>query len=123
MFLNELDLFDRISLGSRYQVLEFSDKEKYSLVVPAPGYSTEEIDIQVVDGVLEVSGKRKDKDAITRLVGSSFKVARLLPDDANSDTINASLDKGVLAVTVPKREKVVKKVSVLSGKEVPALKE
>jgi HSP20 family protein len=72
----------------------------------------EEVKVEVDDGnVLQISGERnKEKEEKTdtwhRVERSSGKFLRRfrLPDNAKTEQIKASMENGVLTVTVPKEE-------------------
>ncbi|KAL9354092.1 hypothetical protein Peur_052062 [Populus x canadensis] len=77
-----------------------------------PGLKKEEVKVEVEDDrVLQISGERnvekEDKnDTWHRVERSSGKFLRRfrLPEDAKMDQAKASMENGVLTVTVPKKE-------------------
>lgn len=83
-----------------------------------PGLKKEEVKVEVEEGnVLQISGERsrekEDKnDTWHRVERSSGKFRRRfrLPENTKLDQIKASMENGVLTVTVPKEE--VKKPEV-----------
>lgn len=83
-----------------------------------PGLKKEEVKVEVEEGrVLQISGERtkekEDKnDTWHRMERSSGRFLRRfrLPENAKVDQVRASLENGVLTVTVPKEE--VKKSDV-----------
>ncbi|XP_054805790.1 17.3 kDa class I heat shock protein-like [Prosopis cineraria] len=83
-----------------------------------PGLKKEEVKVEIEDNsVLQISGERKvekeDKnDTWHRVERSSGKFLRRfrLPENAKMDRVKASMENGVLTVTVPKEE--VKKPEV-----------
>nr|WLR90809.1 HSP17.4 [Selenicereus monacanthus] len=85
-----------------------------------PGVKKEEVKVEVEDGnVLKISGQRsREKEEKTdtwyRVERSSGEFLRRfrLPENAKVDEVKASLENGVLTVTVPKAE--VKKPEVKS---------
>ena len=85
-----------------------------------PGLNKEEVKVEVEDDrMLQISGERmvekeEKKDTWHRVERSSGKFLRRfrLPENAKMDQIKASMENGVLTVTVPKVE--VKKPDVKS---------
>ncbi|KAK9048187.1 hypothetical protein SSX86_032850 [Deinandra increscens subsp. villosa] len=85
-----------------------------------PGIKKEEVKVEVEDGrVLQITGERnvekEDKnDTRHRVERSSGKFTRRfrLPENAKMEDVKASMENGVLTVTVPKEE--VKKPDVKS---------
>ncbi|ESR48810.1 hypothetical protein CICLE_v10032971mg [Citrus x clementina] len=83
-----------------------------------PGLKKEEVKVEVEDGrVLQISGERsreqeEKNDKWHRVERSSGKFMRRfgLPENAKMDQIRASMENGVLTVTVPKED--VKKPEV-----------
>ena len=81
----------------------------YAFVIDMPGLKSGEIKVQVEDdNLLVISGERKrvdDKDGkylrMERRVGK-FMRKFALPENANTDTISAACQDGVLTVTVEK---------------------
>ncbi|KAF9601355.1 hypothetical protein IFM89_019087 [Coptis chinensis] len=85
-----------------------------------PGFKKEEVKVEVEEGrVLQISGERnKEKEEkndtwhrVERKSGSFLRRFRL-PENAKVDEVKASMENGVLTVTVPKEE--VKKSEVKS---------
>lgn len=88
-----------------------------------PGYRPEDVDIEVHDGYVEISGsttqqKESDDDSgrryhrIERRTGSFSRSVRL-PCSVNEDAVEAELADGVLTVALPKSEEAkVKKVRI-----------
>ncbi|XVF68879.1 hypothetical protein PTKIN_Ptkin11bG0036700 [Pterospermum kingtungense] len=92
--------------------------EAHVFKADVPGLKKEEVKVEVEDdGVLQISGERnvekEDKnDTWHRVERSSGKFLRRfrLPENAKMDQIKASMESGVLTVTIPKLE--VKKPDV-----------
>jgi HSP20 family protein len=76
-----------------------------------PGMSEDDIEIEIKDGVLTVSGERKSEQEhkdegyyrVERAFGS-FSRSLTLPDGVSADQVSANFDKGVLEVRIPKPE-------------------
>ncbi|MEO7932748.1 MAG: Hsp20/alpha crystallin family protein [Chthoniobacterales bacterium] len=87
------------------------DKEQVQVVVELPGLKKEDISLSFQDGVLTISGERKDtteqKDGEThrseRFFGR-FERSVELPVEVNPDRINATYQNGLLTVTLAKAE-------------------
>ncbi|HKH13824.1 MAG TPA: Hsp20/alpha crystallin family protein [Solirubrobacterales bacterium] len=76
-----------------------------------PGLDSDDVNIEVKDGVLTVSGERKTEheeraDGFYRVERASggFSRSMSLPQDVDAERIDASFDKGVLEVRIPKPE-------------------
>jgi HSP20 family protein len=89
----------------------FEREDSLVLKADLPGLREEDVQIEVRDNVLTISGERKaefeDKQNGYYRVERSFgRFARslTLPDGVNADAIAASFDNGVLEVTIPKPE-------------------
>lgn len=72
-----------------------------------PGVSQEDINLELREGELVISGEIKERERKGQLRRQVRKTGRFdyrltLPGDVQSDKIEASLDKGVLTVRVPK---------------------
>ncbi|PNW80464.1 hypothetical protein CHLRE_07g318600v5 [Chlamydomonas reinhardtii] len=87
--------------------------EAFELHCDTPGMNPDDVKVELHEGVLTVSGGRKvsreDKDVsgkVWRAERSSFSFSRAftLPDNAQADSICASMDNGVLKVCIPKKE-------------------
>lgn len=99
---------------------EIFDEEKlYSITLDIPGLRQEDIEIEVKDNHLHISGERKktEKTNVLRSEKRYGKFSRVfsLPQNVNSDGIEASFQDGVLEVTLPKEEKSQSKKIQISG--------
>ncbi|CAH9130251.1 unnamed protein product [Cuscuta epithymum] len=94
--------------------------EAHVIKADIPGLKKEEVKVEVEDDrVVQISGERKvekeeKNDTWHRVERSSGKFMRRfrLPEDTKMDQIKASMENGVLTVTIPKAE--VKKPDVKS---------
>ena len=111
------DEFDRL-IGRAYSrdtwvpaldVKEASDR--FEVTVDLPGLDPKDVNVTYEDGMLTVSGKRQFQEEekgdtwhrIERGFGTFARSIRL-PQTADPERIEASFDKGVLRISVPKSE-------------------
>ncbi|XP_047090073.1 17.9 kDa class I heat shock protein-like [Lolium rigidum] len=86
--------------------------EAHVFKADVPGLKKEEVKVEVEDGnVLQISGERNKEqeeksDTWHRVERSSGRFLRRfrLPENAKAEQIKASMENGVLTVTVPKEE-------------------
>ena len=111
------DEFDRL-MGRAYSrsawvpALDVRETEDlFEVTVDLPGMAPEDVSVTFEAGVLTVSGTRQfsreeTKETFHRIERSYGTFARQikLPRTADTEKIEASFDKGVLSVTVPKAE-------------------
>ena len=119
-FTREVDrlfdrLFDSSAAAQRWappmDLTEADDH--YVLKADLPGMSEEEVSIEVDHGVLTLAGERRAEHErnekgwhrIERSFGR-FQRQLTLPDGVDADAVTAEFDKGVLAVRIPKPERV-----------------
>jgi len=102
--------------------------DHFVLRADLPGLAEEDVQIEIEDGVLTVSGERKPEDGtkqegyyrIERSFGS-FSRSLTLPKGVDADNVIASFDRGVLEVRIPKPEKArPKRISITPGGNAPA---
>jgi HSP20 family protein len=84
--------------------------DAYVVEVDLPGANRDQIDIQVQDRELVITGEIPDSEQQGRRHRRSRRTGRFefhtyLPGDVNADSVSAQLSDGVLTVTVPKAEK------------------
>jgi HSP20 family protein len=89
----------------------YEGKDKYVISVELPGVEPADVDISVEDSTLTIRGERKfyqevDEDSFHRVERryGAFSRSLALPQTANTDAIEASFDRGVLTIEVPKAE-------------------
>ena len=87
------------------------EENRFMLRADLPGLGSEDVSIEVSDGVLRISGERRDEHTekgrgwyrVERTFGK-FSRSLNLPDGVDAEHISASCDQGVLEVTIPKPE-------------------
>lgn len=110
-----------VRYAPRLDVHEYDDK--VVLTMDLPGIKPSELNIQVKDNRLSITGERasstkSDGVKVWREERSYGKFSRSiqLPETANGDAVDAVYDSGVLTVTVPKQPKpAAKQVTVRVG--------
>ena len=86
-----------------------SDDKAYAMKVELPGVAPEAVKLEVNDGVLTISGEKKEetKDEQTKEVREcsygSFTRNMTLPEDADAEHITATSKNGILTVSIPRK--------------------
>jgi HSP20 family protein len=101
----------------------FETKDAVVLKAELPGLTAEDVDVEIDDDVLTISGERTFKDTVEegrfyRLERSYGRFSRslTLPQGIVADAVSATFADGVLEVTVPKAEEVKpRKVTIGAG--------
>jgi HSP20 family protein len=82
--------------------------DAYVVQVELPGVSKDQIDVQLQDRELDISGEVKENGEGKQRQSSRrtgrFEYRTYLPGDVKADQVSAQLADGVLTVTVPKSE-------------------
>lgn len=91
----------------------YSEDDKHLVAeVQAPGFTKDDVEVNVHNGVLEIKGekhqKEEDKDKkrsyMVRESHTSFYRSIALPKTADADKVSAEFNDGLLKVTVPLKE-------------------
>ena len=118
-FLNDFSssLNNSLSWEPKFEVL--NTDAMYCIRAEIPGMSKKDIDIELENNTLSISGDRKwnDKDQNNYSEFSYGKFYRSfnLPENVKENNIKASMKDGILSVQVPRLEKVkpeVKKIAI-----------
>ena len=88
------------------------NENEYMLEVAAPGFEKEDFKIEQHNDLLTISSEKKiekenkDGERFTKREFSyqSFSRSFTLPQTADGEKISANYDKGILTVSIPKRE-------------------
>ena len=102
--------------------------DEFVLRADLPGLSEGDVQIELEDNVLTVSGERKAdheerKEGYYRVERSwgSFSRSLTLPEGVDPEAVQASFERGVLEVRVPKpAQRKPRKVSISVGGEAPS---
>lgn len=100
-------------------------EESFIVRADLPGMSEQDIELELTDNVLRVSGERiaeseEKVEGYHRFERSSGRFARTLslPQGVDSDSISASFDRGVLEITIPKpEERKPRRIAIGTGAE------
>lgn len=87
-------------LNPRVDILEKPDA--YSLVADFPGVPKADVEVQLDNGELTISGRRTSRSGVPLEYRRVFSVDPAI----NSEKISAHVEDGVLTVTLPKPEAV-----------------
>ena len=88
----------------------YQDNDKVVAVVELPGMQKDQIELSLQDGILTISGERKeenangDKAARTERFSGKFRRSISLPTRVDANAVSASYKEGILTVTLPKAE-------------------
>jgi|SRR5947209_15540337 len=102
-------------------------EDDFVLRADLPGLSESDVNIELEDNVLTISGERKAeheerKEGYYRVerASGSFSRSLTLPDGVNPDAVRAAFEKGVLEVRIPKpEERKPRKVAISVGGREP----
>jgi len=92
-------------------------EDEYLVKIDLPGVRSEDVNVEVNDSVLSLSGSRvADETGAAQLVErpyGTFARTLTLPQGVNSDSIEASFQDGVLELRIPKpAEQKPKKITI-----------
>ena len=104
--------FSRFDGGACFPKVDVSESEDgYTVTAEFPGYSKEEVKVEVEEGVLRLSAEHKEekeeeKDGyrLKERYHGSFRRTFGLPENVDGDHVEASMDKGVLTIHLQKKE-------------------
>jgi HSP20 family protein len=88
-----------------------------------PGMEPKDIKVELREGILSIKGEKqaekddkgKDYHLVERSYGS-FERSVMLPADVDADKVNASFDKGVLTIKLPKKPGSAEKIRKIEVK-------
>ena len=104
-------------------------EDHFVLKADLPGMNEGDVNIEVEDNVLTVSGERKSEHEdkregyyrVERSFGS-FRRTLTLPEGVDPEAVNATFDKGVLEVRIPKpEERKPRRVAIQVGDKPAAI--
>ena len=101
----------------QFEVREIDDS--YQIFAELPGMNKKDVNIEVIDGNLTISGEKSNSDAdkkhYSEISYGKFNRNFNLPEDVLPDEVSAKMKDGILAIYIPKMEQIkpeVKKISI-----------
>ena len=103
--------------------------DHFVLRADLPGMGHDDVDLSLEDNVLTLSGERKSEHEERRegfyrveRASGAFSRSLTLPEGVDGDAIQATFDKGVLEVRIPKpEERKPRKLQIQVGEDRPAI--
>lgn len=114
LFETALSGFSDGNAASRFPVDLYEDKDNTYVRAELPGVNRDEINVEMVEDYLTISGTRK-VPAGNGEAEQTFSFSRSvnIPEEVQAEAVSASYENGVLTVTLPKREEAKpRKISV-----------
>lgn len=112
LFNTALTSFGASRFGHQFPVGVYEDANNTYVRAELPGVNRDEINVEMVDGSLNISAARKQKNGDGE-ESFSFSRSISLPEGIHADGVAAAYENGILSVTLPKREESKpKKISV-----------
>jgi HSP20 family protein len=115
---------EELNLGTWIPPVDISeDKDRISLTAELPGFTEDQVEVQMEGGVLTIRGERKFEDEkegrnfhrLERSYGT-FVRSFTLPNNVDRENIHASFKNGLLEIDLPKREEArPRQIKVISG--------
>lgn len=99
-------LFNRLfdsSSTSQLPVNLYEDRDNYYVTAELPGLSKKDVKIELENAVLTLSGERKQKKG-DQESSLSFTRSITIGEDINASKVKATMQDGVLTVTLPREE-------------------
>ncbi len=115
-------IFNFAALPEVMPAMELTEKrDRYEMSLEIPGMEEKDIDIECADGVLTISGEKRQESEetsegylVTERSYGSFKRQLTLPTDVNPDAIEAKYAKGVLRLALKKDKKAANRVKKIA---------
>ena len=104
----------------QFEVQETSDS--FQIFAELPGMNKKNIDIDIIDNVLTISGDKSKKDLdsneyhYSEMSYGKFSRVFNLPEDVIDDKISAKMKDGILAIYIPRLEPVKKETKKINIK-------
>jgi len=96
----------------------FENEKDFRIELAAPGLERKDFKVEVDNGILTISGEKEEEEKEERgsyrrreYAYNSFSRSFSLPENSIADKIEAKYDKGILRLTLPKKEVTISKPS------------
>jgi HSP20 family protein len=100
------NLFGSLNQGMGMEVTR--TESGYEVEIPVAGFTPDQIELTVEDGILTASGKSEKR---------SFRRTVLLPEEIDTDAIDAKVENGLLTVTLKLHPKAQpKRIAIKSNR-------
>ncbi len=112
---------DRFSTSAVYPKVDIEENEKdYIFKVEVPGVKKEDVNVEIDDRVLTISGEKKEvveekeKNVFRKeSYSGSFSRSFTLPEHVTSEQAEAKCEDGILFLKIPKsNDKIKKKIKI-----------
>ena len=103
----------------QFEVREVDDS--YQIFAELPGMNKKDINVEVIDGTLTISGEKSNSDNdknnnhYSEISYGKFNRNFNLPEDILADEVSAKMKDGILAIYIPKMEQIkseIKKIAI-----------
>jgi len=85
----------------KFRTLVEEEDDAYIVTAQVPGMNKDDISIEVKDGIITIDGKKEIRANMDSTIHREFSVG----DDINESKASASIEDGILTLTLPKKEK------------------
>ena len=97
------------SWAPQFEVRKIDDS--YQIFADLPGMNKKDVDIEILDNIITVSGERaksktKDDNNYSEISYGKFSRSFKLPEDITIDKVSAKMKDGILAVFVPRMKSI-----------------
>ena len=123
-FRRSLVDFEPRWLGETAPAVDIAERDRaYEISAELPGIDPNNIEVKLTNGVLTIKGEKKQETEekkknyyVSERRYGSFERSFQVPDAVDADKIEASFNKGVLTVVLPKSAEAQKSVKTISVK-------
>ena len=122
--LSDFEPFERFAAGwvGRPPVDLVEKDKEYEITAELPGLDDKNVEVKLSNGTLTISGEKKEEREekekgyhLSERRYGSFRRSFLVPEGVDADKIEASFEKGILTVRLPKTpeaQKAEKKIAI-----------